>query len=208
MQKKLKQMITHYFFDFGNVFINLDLESTTKYFEKKGFRTLTKKDLDIIHKYEKGLITTRIFTSYFQKLISNITTEYIVEAWNSILLDFPFYRLEFIENFCRDKQCFLLSNINELHLKAIKQKLPKDFYSRFINSFEKVYYSHEIHMRKPDKNIFDFVLKDNKTKAKNCFFVDDNIDNIKTANQMGFTTWHINPFDEDIVELESKNLFF
>jgi putative hydrolase of the HAD superfamily len=65
--------------------------------------------------------------------------------------------------------------------------------------------SHEIHLRKPNKDIFEFVLSENNLTAKACFFVDDNKDNIKTANALGINTWHINPKTEDITSLFNVN---
>ncbi len=199
-------MIKNFFFDFGNVFINLNLEATKNKFIELGLKTLTDKTLEKIYQYEKGLISTNEFTTYFKSIIPNSTTENIEEAWNAILLDFPEYRLEFIEKFCQNKKCFLLSNINELHLNFIKNQLDKTFYDRFISCFDKVYYSHEINLRKPDKAIYEYVLNDNSLKANDCFFVDDKAENIQTAKEMGFKVWLLNPETDDIINIESINL--
>jgi len=57
--------------------------------------------------------------------------------------------------------------------------------------------------------IFEFVLNTNNLKAEACLFIDDNADNINTANQLGLKTWHITPYKEDVVNLftKQKHLF-
>ena len=71
------------------------------------------------------------------------------------------------------------------------------------------YLSHEINLRKPNHNIFEFVLNENLLKPNECLFIDDNQDNIISANALGLKTWHINPKTEDVITLfETKgNLF-
>ena len=152
--------------------------------------------------YEKGLLTTDEFIAFYQNQFPKATRQELIAAWNSILLDFPKYRLEFIEEFSKKHDCYLLSNINDLHLEYIKNDLGEDFYNRFISCFKKVYYTHQIHLRKPDADIFQFVFSDAKINPKESFFVDDTLENIETAKEFGVRCWNINPLDDDIVLLE------
>ena len=79
----------------------------------------------------------------------------------------------------------------------------------FKNCFDTFYLSHEIHLRKPNADIFNFVLKENKIKAENTLFIDDNSDNIKAAAKLGYHVWNLNPATEDITTLlESKKELF
>jgi len=62
---------------------------------------------------------------------------------------------------------------------------------------------------KPNPDIFEFVLNENKLEAEECLFIDDNADNIETAKGMNIKTWHINPETEDVINLfETKNSLF
>lgn len=199
------KMIKNYIFDFGDVFLNLDKTATQKELEKLGMTSFSK-EMDAQNKlYEKGLISTNDFLTFYQDFFPNSTKTELKNAWNKILLDFPLYRLEFIEEFSNNNRCFLLSNINDMHLENIKNKLGKEFYNRFYNCFEKVYYTHEINLRKPDASIFEFVLSDSNLEANSCFFIDDTKENIETAKKRGLKCWHINPEKEDIINLE-KNI--
>jgi len=196
-------MIKTYIFDFGDVFINLDKPATARELQKLGKLTFSQEMITKNNQYEKGLLSTDEFLDYYQLQFPKATRENLMDAWNKILLDFPAYRLDFIENFSKNNRCFLLSNINDLHLTYIQKQLGEAFYNRFIACFEKVYYTHEIHLRKPDKSIFEFVFEDSNLNPKECFFVDDTAENTKTAIGFGVICWTINPLLEDVVNLES-----
>jgi len=83
------------------------------------------------------------------------------------------------------------------------------FYEDFKNCFDVFYLSHEIHLRKPNKDIFEFVLNENNLIANECLFIDDNKDNCTTSEALNINTWHINPETEDVVNLfnTKSNLF-
>ena len=83
----------------------------------------------------------------------------------------------------------------------------KKLFSEFKNCFEKFYLSHEIHLRKPNKDIYEFIIETNKLTPEETFFVDDTEENIAMANKLGIKTWHINPNSEDVVDLFSKKEF-
>jgi putative hydrolase of the HAD superfamily len=89
-----------------------------------------------------------------------------------------------------------------MHLDFIKTQLGNSFYNRFYNCFEKVYYTHEINLRKPDAEIFEFVLKDKNLIANECFFIDDTKENTDIASKLGFKCWNIIPNLEDIIHLK------
>jgi len=132
-----------------------------------------------------------------------------VESWNSMLLDFPEYRFRFIKKLAEEKnyKLILLSNTNENHIEYIKKQVP--FFEKFKDCFDAFYLSQEMGMRKPDPEIFEFVLEENNLKAEDCLFIDDTSENTKTADILGFHTWNIEPTREDVIDLftTKKELF-
>lgn len=194
--------IKNFIFDFGDVFINLDKQATVEELLKLGMTDFTTEMLEINKQYEKGLIETEKFIDFYQNQFPDATRLELKKAWNKILLNFPLYRLEFIEKFSKNNTCYLLSNINDLHLEHIKNNLGSEFYNRFIKCFKKVYYTHEINLRKPDSEIFEFVFNDANINPKESFFIDDTLENIDTARSLKLRSWHINPLDDDIILLE------
>ena len=83
-------------------------------------------------------------------------------------------------------------------------------YSRgFKKCFDAFYLSQEIQLRKPNSDIYNFVLDTHKLFPKECLFIDDTIENTETAKQLGIHIWNINPKTEDIIDLFNirKELF-
>ena len=202
-------MIDTIIFDFGDVFINLDKSATERALFNLGVTAITADMLETAKLYEKGEISTTDFVSAFRAKYPSISETQFKNAWNSIILDFPEYRLEFIEQLSTSKtyNLILLSNTNALHIEQVIKNMSLDRYERFKNCFKKFYLSHEIGLRKPDQSIYEFVLKENNLKANSCFFVDDTKENTAAAALLGIQTWNNNPKKEDIINLFDHPLF-
>lgn len=195
-------MIKNIIFDFGDVFINLD---------KKGALSMALNlfEMDVlsdeIHAintlYEQGLMTTDEFLEFYMDNFPNLDRDEISGAWNYILRDFPNHRLEYVQQLAADKKykLILLSNTNELHINWIKENVG--FYEEFKAHFDAFYLSHEIQLRKPNANIYEFVLNEHQLKAGETLFIDDTEENILSASKLGIHTWHINPETDDITSL-------
>ncbi|MDO6819260.1 HAD family phosphatase [Zobellia sp. 1_MG-2023] len=200
-------MIKNIIFDFGDVFINLDKGVIFREMEKFGGSIdLSSELLELNGIYEVGGMTSEAFVTQLQKQYPKANTAEIENIWNSMLLDFPEKRLEFIEKLASegDYRLFLLSNTNELHITHVEQKMGADRYARFKKPFEKFYLSHEINLRKPNAEIYQFVLDENGLKSEETFFIDDTKENTDAAEKLGITCWNIQVGKEDIIQLKSK----
>lgn len=190
--------------DFGDVLINLDKPATARQMQKFGFSELTP-DLDSLFKeYEKGLITSEDFLKETSVRFPRANREELLAAWNSILLDFPENRLTYLENLAASKKyrLFLLSNTNEIHIDYVKGTMGMDRFNRFKNAFEVFYLSYEMKMRKPDEEIFEFVVEENNLNPQETLFVDDTKENTDTADRLGIKTWNLQVGQEDFIELK------
>jgi putative hydrolase of the HAD superfamily len=199
-------------FDFGDVFINLDKPAIKRELIKLEIPEALSLDMyHIASEYEKGLISTEAFISHFNEKFPNITSQDFICAWNSIILNFPEHRLEFIESLSKtnDYQLILLSNTNALHIEQVVKNMTLARYERFKNCFHKFYLSQEIHLSKPSLSIYEFVLNENHLQPNQCLFIDDLEENTKAAANLGIHTWNINPSTEDITTLftTKKDLF-
>ena len=202
-------MIKNIIFDFGDIFINLDKQGTYKALAKLGITEISEEMMTYYHNYEMGLLSTADFVQFFMDKFG-IEKEVLIEAWNAVLLDFPSERLEFLKTLSKSKKyrLFLLSNTNELHIDWVKKSVGKEFYNEFKNAFEQFYLSHEIHFRKPNSNIYEYVLQQNHLNPKETLFVDDLKENTDAASLLGIHTWNLNPKHEEVTSLFSKKLLF
>lgn len=198
-------MIKNIIFDFGDIFINLDKEATYRAMATLGVTEISQEMMRVYYRYEKGLMTTDAFIGFFYEKF-NIPKEKLIDAWNAILLDFPQKRLDFLKSLANSKKyrLFLLSNTNDLHISWVQNSLGDQFYTEFKNSFEKFYLSHEINFRKPDVEIYEFVLEENNLIANETLFVDDLKENTEAAKTLGIHTWNLIPENEDVTQLFSK----
>lgn len=199
-------MIKNIVFDFGDIFINLDKKLFAEELQKLHISQESEEMLPILQQYEMGLVSTDKLLTFFEERLS-ISEDKLKRAWNSILLDFPKERLRFIQNLSESKKyrLFLLSNTNDLHISWIQQNWGMEQYNAFKICFEQFYLSHEINLRKPNNNIYEFVLTTNDLAPKETLFIDDTKENTDAAKALGMHIWNLKPGKEDVLELLTKN---
>ena len=199
--------IKNIIFDLGGVIINLDIPKTISEFNK-----LSQKPFDAIYTqlqqtplfdlFDKGQISESDFFSELQQSIGQtIATQHLVDAWNAMLLDFPKHRLELLETLKPNYRLFLLSNTNETHITEFERSLQHQHgYHNLEPFFEKVYYSCRLGMRKPDSEIFDYVLNQHQLNATETVFIDDSPQHIEGALKTGIQA-HFLPKDQEVKAL-------
>lgn len=199
-------MITTIIFDFGDIFINLDKQATIEGLKKLGLKQWNEDLNQLNLQFEKGEIQQEDFLLGIQKHVPNASFVEILEAWNAILLDFPLYRLEFLQKLSKKYRLFLLSNTDAIHIETFEQETGVSFYSDFYQCFEKVYFSFEIGMRKPDAEIFNYLIQKHELSVKNTLFVDDKKENTDAALSLGFHVWNLQVGQEDVINLFEKEI--
>lgn len=116
----------------------------------------------------------------------------IDNAWCAMLGELPAERWHLLEKAKNHYRTFLLSNTNAIHLPYYFNFIQKIYGTHgYTHLFEKTYYSHELGLRKPNEDIFRFVLKDAGINPEETMFIDDFIENIETARSIGFQTVYL-----------------
>lgn len=199
--------IKNIIFDLGGVIINLDINKTIYEFNqlsKKPFESIYTQlqQSTIFDEFDKGTISELDFFNELQRhLDTTITQEKLLFAWNAMLLDFPIHRLELLQQLKPYYRLFLLSNTNETHITAFEKSLYQAHqYKNLDPFFEKAYYSCRMGMRKPNEDIFEFVLSDNNLKATETVFIDDTIHHVNGAKKTGINA-HLLEKEKDISSL-------
>ena len=183
--------------DLGGVIINLDIQQPFDAFKKLFADNYLEieaafKEVNLFNKFEVGKVTAEEFILFFLNRHPNLTPKQVVAIWNSMLLDIPKERIVLIRKLALKYNVFLLSNTNEIHLTQINNYLFDTYGITSINSlFKKAYFSHEVGFRKPDSEIFKFVLNENKLNPSETLFIDDSIEHIQSAQQLGIQTKHL-----------------
>ncbi|GAA0894833.1 HAD family phosphatase [Fulvivirga kasyanovii] len=185
-------------FDLGGVIINLDTELTIREFARLGrvepdFVKEKYLHHDEFKRYETGAISDEEFRSFLRGLLKfDGDDKQLDDAWNAMILDIPAERLALLKRLREEHGLFLLSNTNTIHMRCVHERLALHGVDNFDPYFDKQYYSHLVNRRKPDADIYQFVLDDNNLHPEHVLFIDDNADNIKGAANLGIQTLHIN----------------
>ena len=190
-------------FDLGGVLLDINYWLTIEAFNNLGcsdFKSIynQQKQSQLFDDFETGKVSSETFRKSLQKQmqfsISNVEFD---NAWNKMLLQLPEKRIELLEKLNKKFSLFLLSNTNEIHIKAFKKIISSSIgYERFENCFKKVYFSSQIGNRKPNASCFEMVLSENKLSAAKTLFIDDSIQHVEGAYKIGIKTLLIESGEE------------
>ncbi len=182
-------------FDLGGVLLNLNYNLAINAFEKLGINNAQnlfsqKSQTKFFDDFETGSITASEFRDEIRKFIpGSVTNQQIDNAWNAMLLGFPENRFSFLQTVSKTHRIFLLSNTNEIHMSWFKNYVNKEFGTDvFFNLFEEAYLSNELGMRKPHKEIFEFVVMENNLPSSQTLFIDDSPQHLIGAKEAGLQT--------------------
>jgi putative hydrolase of the HAD superfamily len=194
------QGIKNIIFDLGGVILNLDNKRTEDAFTSFGVKDFRSyfghgHASDFFREYEVGRISDRQFIDSIRQLTGiSVSDEAIVNGWNALLLDFPPERIQLLKQLRKSYRLFLFSNTNALHLAALQKTYADTFGGGSLEDhFEKTYYSHLLGMRKPDRESFEYILRENQLAAGETMFVDDAIVNVEGAEQLGLRGLFLRP---------------
>lgn len=188
--------IKNIIFDLGNVILNLDFNASINAFRKLGLKddVLSKNQTfpaPCFYEQEIGIITPKEFISKVQIIIDNkeITDEQIETAWSSMVLDIPEHRVKILQKLGGKFNLFLFSNSNKIHIDRVHDEFKAKYKFTFPSLFEELFYSHEIHERKPDLSSFEKVIQLSGVKPEETLFIDDLKANIDGAKNAGLQTF-------------------
>ncbi len=199
-------MINTIIFDFGDIFIDIDFQAMQNALKDLGLQEWNEELDKLNFKFEKGKISQEEFLTGIQKYVPNASLPEIKEAWSKVLVDFPLYRLEFLQNLSHNYQLFLLSNTDSIHVEQFEKMVGESFSRDFYQCFEKVYFSFEIGARKPDSEAFNYIINKHELSVKRTLFVDDRKINTDIAESLGMKVWNLIPGEEDVVDLFEKKI--
>ncbi|PIB34871.1 hypothetical protein BFP72_05360 [Reichenbachiella sp. 5M10] len=198
-------------FDLGGVIIDLNEKATVEAFAQLSGKDITEvvkyyQESDTFKQYEMGLIPSDEFRAYIREILDTpqATDHEIDRAWNAMLGNIPLRRLEWMIKLQKTYKICILSNTNAIHESAFNQTLLEVSGKPCLDDFaHEVYFSHRLHLRKPNMDIYEKVLELSGQSAAGCLFLDDKLENLKGAASVGIQTMHIS-YPDEIFKLESR----
>ncbi len=187
-------MIKNIIFDFGGVIVDISRSKAVKRFKELGV-TNAEELLDKYHQkgifleVEDGRITAEEFCSKLGALAHReFSFEEAQYGWLGFMTDVPLYRLEYLEELRKKFNLYLLSNTNPFIMSWARSKDFTSLRKPLDDYFDKLYLSFQVGSVKPDKAIFEYMIKDTQLNPAESIFVDDGSANIEIGQELGFKT--------------------
>ncbi len=176
--------------DYGGVLTESPIKNFQKFENDNNYILNTIVKINSYNKYEnawakleKNEISIDKFSILFKEEakqfgIPNINTDKLLECLNVKL---NIKMVELLKNISKFYTCVCLTNnfknMNSSNFEKIK------------HNFRLIIESSKIGLRKPEKQIYTYVLKVLKVSAKEILFIDDLGINLKPAKELGFQTY-------------------
>lgn len=176
-------------FDMGHVFVDFDWNAVCEGFCRISGRTREqlKEDFRYVASlgYERGEISTADFLCALNgRLETSLTVEQFTELWN-VTFQENAEMAELLAVLKEQRPLYLLSNTNEVHFDFLESSFT------VTRHFSEVILSYKVRSSKPDRQIYEEVLKRSGLSAAECLFVDDLAVNIAAArDQVGMQVIH------------------
>ncbi len=144
----------------------------------------------VFYNFEVGKITPSEFREGIRNLLKDatLTDKQIDEAWYAMILDIPAHRVKKVQELSKNYNIYLFSNTNQIHIDRLLVEFKTQHGIDFPSLFKAVYYSHEIHDRKPEISSFEKVISLSGVNPQETLFIDDLEKNILTAQKAGLKT--------------------
>ena len=190
MDSKIKNVV----FDLGGVLINLDFDNCLNAFRKAGFRDIEKQACQFRGKgffsqFELGEISPEEFRKAIRKEVSEALSDHeIDDMWNLMLLNIPREKLDLLLELRERYMVYLLSNTNQIHWDYAGEEMFNYRGFRADDFFEDTFLSFKMHLAKPDKAIYEKVMKEANILPEETFFIDDSETNCRAAAALGIPT--------------------
>jgi putative hydrolase of the HAD superfamily len=189
--------IKNILFDLGGVILDINIQATLKRFYELGFppELLQYPDsmqTDIFFKYQTGKLNTEQFRNEIRNATGiEMRDGEFDQAWNAMLVGIPKERTALLKRLSKRYNLYMLSNTSEMHVQVFEKMYMDTAGESMHEVFKKIYYSHEIGLHKPDREAWEYVIKDAAILPAETLFLDDSIHNIKASQELGFQAIHI-----------------
>lgn len=178
-------MIKTIFFDLGNVLIHVDKERAIREIARlPGLNLNIVKQIsesNLEEEFEKGHFSADEYIDKLQReygILTDVTLDRLIDIWQQ-----PFEIIpevwELIPVLKKQARLVLLSNTNDLHIRAVRKK-----YS-ILDELDNLILSYEVGSRKPEEQIYRAALKIEDILPEESIFIDDLHENVVAAQLIG-----------------------
>ena len=184
-------MIKTIFFDIGGVLIDIHPERTYQYLSDSADVevSMVKESFpwDAHDQYERGIINNEDWFITYKESLPQPCCLKRSDFWNAwkLLLGEEKNTVNILEALNKQYSIWLLSNTNPKHIQDEIEK--RYLFPSLING---AVYSFDVGVRKPEKEIYEIAMQRANANPQECLFIDDLLENIQAAKQIGIEGIH------------------
>ena len=177
------ETIENLILDFGGVLLDLDERATYEAFVALGLEKVPPELTAVNLDFQRGKVGREQYIAFLKRYLPpGTTTAQVEDAWCAMLRQVPPARWHLLECLGKRYRLFLLSNTDPIHIDRLRRRMDLDAFEQL---FERVYYSQDTGLRKPERALFERVLRANGLEAARTLFVDDTLENVEGARAAG-----------------------
>lgn len=179
-------------FDLGGVVLEVDFNQVFEHLIKSNSVGIDQIKQgfsmdEAYEQYEKGLITGSEYFAHLRSTLGLTADDAsLVSSWNAIFGNEIKPALDAIDKIRNRYPCYAFTNTNAVH-----QDYWDHAYPRIRQSFDHMFISSEIGLRKPDAEAFEHILKETSIEAGSMLFFDDTKSNVDGALRAGLQAVHV-----------------
>lgn len=184
-------MIKTIFFDIGGVLIDIHPERTYQYLSDSADVevNMVKESFpwDAHDQYERGIINNEDWFITYKESLPQPCCLKRSDFWNAwkLLLGEEKNTVNILEALNKQYSIWLLSNTNPKHIQDEIEK--RYLFPSLVNG---AVYSFDVGVRKPEKEIYEIAMQRANANPQECLFIDDLLENIQAAKQIGIEGIH------------------
>ena len=184
-------MIKTIFFDIGGVLIDIHPERIYQYLSDSADVevNMVKESFpwDAHDQYERGIINNEDWFITYKESLPQPCCLKRSDFWNAwkLLLGEEKNTVNILEALNKQYSIWLLSNTNPKHIQDEIEK--RYLFPSLVNG---AVYSFDVGVRKPEKEIYEIAMQRANANPQECLFIDDLLENIQAAKQIGIEGIH------------------
>ena len=197
-------MIKAIVFDMGGVIIHFDENKYYEYLSKKynvDENKITNIMIPLINKFDRGDITLGVLLDSVSK---NIGIKIPRKSWNYVFdtdATIDWQMISLIKSLSKNYKIYMLTNVNRSRYFRTNTMLKinnKLFNKKFISCY--------LHMTKPDRKIYQYVIAKTNLMPNEIIFIDDLIENVNGAREIGINSIVFRGYRDLVSKLERINV--
>ena len=195
-------------FDLGGVLIDIDFErallrwSNQSHLPAAELRRRFAMD-EVYQQHERGEISASDYFAHLRQTLELEASDTDIErGWNDIFVGEIATTISYVASVQTKLPCYLFSNTNPTHQAFWSSNFPVA-----IESFQRIFVSSELGLRKPDPEAFEAIAAATGFRLDETLFFDDSEENVTAARQTGMPSVLVRDHSDVATALTSIGVF-